>query len=1177
MLLRAFFTAGLIFSTVANPWASPADAVDFGKDVRPILSDHCFACHGPDEHDRQADMRLDTADGIATVVVAGDVSASDLVDRILTDDEDAIMPPPSFHKPLTAAQIKILTQWVEEGGTYQQHWAFTTPTKPVTSSASPIDELLIDAAKSAGLAPTDRADKRTLLRRVCLDLTGLPPTTQQRNEFLADDAKGSFERLVDRLLASPHYGRHMGRYWLDLVRYGDTHGLHLDNYREMWAYRDWVIESFNSNMTFDQFVTEQLAGDLLPDSTDAQKIASGFNRLNVTTSEGGSIYDEVFARNVMDRTDAFGTIFLGLTTGCAVCHDHKFDPITMRDYYSLSAFFNSLDGRALDGNAKDHPPVIKIISDDQKRELSDLATELASLADERFGPIPVVDAAQTRWESEIVSGHQPASSILTPTLATSSAGATMTIGSDDSAEVSGAIGEKDTIIIEADLPPGTVWQTLQLEALVDDAEGRVGLSSNGNVVLSEIVVETANANSAETWTAVPIAYGFADFEQPDGKFAVTYAFDGAVKPDEGWAVGGHQQTGGRTAWFVVPTLSSDEATKLRVTLKYESQFGKHQFRRVRLAVSDSVPAVPPAARLILSEIHAVGPFPFENENPAYTRKFGPQQKAFDASEVFAYEDREYRWQHRGDIRQIDIASLPVIADRLSALFIHQTITAPSPQKAELLIGTDDGVVVFLNDKQIGSSRGQKALVPLRNSYPLDLKQGVNEVLIKVVNHSNESELSYAYKSPAAGIPAGLVSVLERPVGGRSAAESQAIRRYYRQFHCLHPDWLALLDHEKGLKKYREELQSKLPTTLVWKETAEPREAKLLIRGQYDQPGDVVPRATPLFLPAMPADAPTDRLGLAHWLLAEDHPLTSRVAVNRFWQQLFGTGLVKTSEDFGSQGEQPSNLELLNLLAIEFRESGWDVKALMKKLVMTDAYQRSATVPAGSIAIDPENRLLARGARFRLDAEILRDQALAVSGLLVKSDGGPSVKPPQPAGLWNAVGYTNSDTANFKADTDERVYQRSVYIFWKRTSAPPQMSTLDAPSRESCTARRERTNTPLQALLMMNETQYFEAAKTMAASVSGDDHADGSKQTLDQKIADLFETVTVRPATDDELKELIHLWNDLYSHYAAAPDQAELLVDDDITGDENVNERSAARAAWTVLCSTLLNLDEVVTK
>ena len=549
-----------------------------------------------------------------------------------------------------------------------------------------------------------------------------------------------------------------------------------------------------------------------------------------------------------------------------------------------------------------------------------------------------------------------------------------------------------------------MWSTLQIEALTETTEDRVGASANGNVVLTEVTVETMDDESGGKWISVPIKKAFADIEQSDGPFAASYAIDGKEGDSEGWAAAGHQHPGGRTLRLATPSLVAEGTNpKVRVSLKYLSKFQAHQFRRVRLSVSDA----PPGAE--------------------------------------------------------------VPAEMLKRIKSAATVNTIDPE----------------------------------------------------------------------------------------------LRSYYRKVHCLHPDWLALVDQLSGAKKSKEKLQKEFPTTLVWKELAEPRQAHILKRGQYDQPGDPVSRATPAFLPELPDTAPKDRLGLAIWLTSPEHPLTARVAVNRYWQQIFGTGLVKTSEDFGSQGEPPSHPELLDWLATDFQQHGWDVKRLIKSLVMSETYQRSSRTTEEMTRVDPLNRLLARGSRHRLDAEVLRDQALALSGLLVDVQGGPSVKPPQPDGLWKAVGYSGSNTVKFSADSGDKIYRRSLYTFWKRTAPPPQMSTFDAPSRESCTARRERTNTPLQALLLMNEQQYVEAAHQLAKRALDQTHV----ATDEERILWLFETTTCRLPSEQEHHELATLLDDSRTYYDQHADQGERLC----------GSKDPSIAAWTILASTMLNLDEVVSK
>ena len=964
------------------------------------------------------------------------------------------------------------------------------------SASHPIDHFIDREAASQGLELNGVAKDAALLRRVCLDLTGLPPTRRQI-ERLAD-GELDYEQLVDELIASPAFGQHFGRLWLDLVRYADTHGLHLDNYREMWPYRDWVIDAINQNMPFDQFVIEQLAGDLLPDATLSQQIASGFNRLNVTTNEGGSIYDEVFARNVIDRTDAFGTVFLGMTTQCAVCHDHKFDPISQKEYYSLFAFFNSLDGRALDENKKDPAPVVRVPTEEQQQQIAALDQQISELRQEMRQGIETVDAAQAAWEASLAEREKPSESgkrqTLAPVNATAKHETAISIRDDGAVVVGDKIAPRDVQTIVAPLGEslaGGRWQTLELDVLANPDTDRAGVSANGNAVLTEIRIDTGKSDSEsnDRWEALPIRSALADIEQQDGNFSVNLAIDGKVHNTEGWAIAGHQQTGGRQAWFSIPDLAQriergDD--QIRIRLEYLSGFSEHQFYGVRFALSESAAEIPVKDQITVGSLHTVGPFPVESSNPGFYRSFGSEKADFKSDQVFKYQDKSFSWQRRDDWSPVAVHSLPVEDDSVAVNLIHQAIESPKKQSIDLLLGTTDGHVVILNKKKIAVDERQGTLKPLNKTYKLDLKKGHNDLYIKTVSMKRPAQLTYAFRSPAIALPKTIIDLANQNAENRTPEQAASLRTYYRQVQCDHPDWQALQDLVKGAEAAKEKLQNQVATTLVWKELEKPREAKVLLRGQYDRPGESVSRNVPSFLPAMNEDLPLDRLGLATWLVSPEHPLTARVAVNRFWQSIFGQGIVRSSEDFGSQGEPPSHPELLDWLAVDFIESGWDVKRLVRLMVTSEAYRRDASISAKQLELDPGNRYLARGPRHRLDGEVLRDQALALAGLLNTELGGPSVKPPQPAGLWYAVGYTRSNTANFKADNEpEKQFRRSVYIFWKRTSAPPQMSTFDAPSRESCTARRERTNTPLQALLLMNEQQYLQASKHLAARVFSD--------------------------------------------------------------------------------------------
>ena len=1010
------FRTTLVLSLFVYPYAfcvANEEAVTFNRDIRPILSDKCFACHGPDEESRAGGFRLDLrdtaieeADSGLTPILPGDPNGSELMRRIRSEDEYERMPPPESHKTLSEKEIDILKRWISEGAEWENHWSLNLPESvdpPQSSFAventGAIDRFILKKLEEEGLEPGAGADRVTLIRRVSFDLTGLPPALEDVDAFLADDQPGAYERLVDQILASERYGEHMARYWLDAARYGDTHGLHLDNYREMWPYRDWVVSAFNKNMPFDQFVLEQLAGDLLPEPTVEQLVASGFNRCHVTTNEGGSIAEEVYVRNVVDRVDTFGTVFLGMTVGCSRCHDHKYDPITMRDYYSLFAYFNSLDGNAMDQNRKDPAPALRVPTVQQRDQLAGLKKRISELEAKQLRDDPVLDEVQAEWEN---------------------------------------------------------------------------------------------------------------------RFLGTLHSDAAVGADD----------------------------------SKSTTFGRNG--------------------LVLDKWHWVGPFRAD-QRYLKNQNQGPEGKEVDLEEEFELSTGEkVAWKPRQD--WLDGQVHNDLTGVNAASFIYRKITAFQPQKIKLSLGSDDGIKVYHNGKEVLKNMVTRSVEPDQEQLELDLATGENHLLIKIVNFQGASGFYFKLASEQVIIPADLYAVAQIPNSERTVEQQKEIRSFYRNNISTDLEMESIREELSSLREKKASIDREVGLTLIWKEKASPRKAFMLNRGEYDQRGEEVARKTPDALPPFPSEASNDRLGLAKWLLDPSHPLTARVAVNRLWQQLFGLGLVKTSGDFGSQGERPSHPELLDWLAIDFRENGWDVKRLMKQLVTTDAYRRSARVEQNAYAKDPENRFLARGPRFRLDGEMLRDQALAVSGLLVNQLGGPSVKPPQPDGLWFAVGYSGSNTVRFAADKGHnKVHRRSLYTFIKRTAPPPQMSTFDGPSRESCVVRRERTNTPLQALLLLNDPQYVEAARALA------ERAMKMNELTDrERGAYMFRLSTSRYPSPEETERIIEAYREELAHYESEAAQAEELL----SIGESLPAKSLDRsklAAWTMVANVLLNLDEVVTK
>jgi hypothetical protein len=1010
--------------------------IDFNKQIRPILSENCFACHGPDEKQRKAKLRLDVKEGAfgklrhgGFAVVPGKPDESEMITRVSSDDPGEKMPPPNSRKSLKPEQIALLKQWVEQGAPWSQHWAFVAPKKSELPKVrnpmwerNPIDAFILARLDTAGLAPSPEADRTTLIRRVTLDLTGLPPTPEEVEAFLADPSPDAYEKVVDRLLASRRFGEHMARYWLDAARYGDTHGLHLDNYREIWPYREWVLSAFNANMPFDEFVVEQLAGDLLPDPTNEQLVATGYNRCHVSTSEGGSIEEEVYVRNVVDQVDTNGVVFLGLTVGCSRCHDHKFDPITQKEYYQLFAFFNSIDGPALDGNAARTPPTVKAGTPEQRLALEKL--------DERM------------------------------------------------AHIKKAISEEVA------------------KVAYDDS-----------------------ADAKESEQPVRAEYVWVGDELPKG-----------AKPSSDGSPDGH--------WNYVPGPTNSVFSGSKSVLRTASGLAQHLFENaqsgLRVGEGDTF-------------------FAYVYLDPVNPPKEVMLQWYSDGWKHRGYwGENRIEWGQDKSPERLRLGNLPEAGQ-----WVRLEVEAKK-------VGIKPGTVVrgWAFTQFDGTVYWNKAGIVTKTPQG---DQGFDTLTAWV----------RAQKATGGvGLPKPIQDLVKLERDKRSDAQKKQLRDYFLEHgYCRTREALEPLNKQLAqAQKERDELDKKVPSSLVFKERAEPRPAYILKRGEYDQHGEQVGRDVPAFLPPLPPDASRNRLGFARWLVSPEHPLTARVAVNRFWQQLFGTGLVKTSEDFGSQGEPPSHARLLDWLAVQFREDGWDVKKTLRRIVTSATYRQSSRVSKDRLAKDPANRLLSRGPRYRLDAEELRDQALAVSGLLVEKLGGPSVKPPQPAGLWEAVGYTGSNTVHFVADTgQEKVHRRSLYTFWKRTAAPPQMTIADAPSRESCTVRRERTDTPLQALMFMNETQFVESARHLAerAMKQGGD-------TPQSRAAYLFKLATARPPDDAEKAELLAAYRDHLATYTRDEAAAKKLIAvGELKPEDKLNPSELA--AWTMVANLVLNLDEVLNK
>ena len=1051
-LIAVLFAAAFLLP-VGLAAAEPARRLGYNRDVRPILAANCLSCHGPDSAARQADLRLDrfadataARDNASPAIVPGNAAGSELVKRIRSKDADDVIPPPASHKSLTAEQQVVLEAWINQGADYEPHWSLIPPVLPRIPRASeaeawgrnPIDRFVLARLRDAGLEPAPEADRATLLRRVSLDLTGLPPWPELIQEFLSDNSPDAYERIVDRLLASPTWGEHRGRYWLDAARYADTHGIHFDNYREMWSYRDWVIRAFNRNQPFDQFSIEQLAGDLLPGATLDQRIASGFNRCNITTNEGGVIPEEYAVLYARDRTETFAQVWLGLTAGCSVCHDHKFDPLSQKEFYELSAFFNNTTQDPKDGNIKDTPPVIVVPVEQDRERWGRLKPELqearAAVAARRM----VARADFDRWAAA------PSLEVL-DTLA------------DRDLLFRAAFHESHGDVATLNLAGETVQHGLAGPVEWSNDRKQPGLIVTKPQVIDRKVV---NREGDEPFTCA--AWIRLDEDSGDGAICAQTDEDNRMRGWDFWSSDRRLGTHLIHAW---PTDA------IRVICRKQIPAGK--WTHVTVTYDGS-------------------------------RTAGGVRIYYDGVSQLVTTDQD---RLRGTIR----------TDR--------PLTLGARGREGALPG------VGLRDLRFSSRE-----LPPAEITTLARSSELREVFAKSAEARSESESSMIYDWWLGALDESFLAASAR---------------------------VAVLEAEQNAIRGRGEIAH------VMQEKPEPARAFVLYRGEYDKRRDEVRPTTPAVLPSFSTATPS-RLELAHWLFRPDHPLTARVAVNRYWQELFGTGLVATSGDFGTTGELPSHPELLDWLAIHFREDGWDVKDLFRLMVTSSTYRQSAVTTARKRELDRDNRLLSRGPRFRMDAEMIRDSALAAGGLLSSTMGGPSVKPYQPAGVWEAVAMIGSNTRFYEPDEGENLYRRSVYTFWKRSAPPAQMEIFNAPSRESCVVRRERTNTPLQALVTLNDEQFVEAARGLAEAAL--ERPGGSDES---RLEILSSRAVGRPWTTDEQAVLKRTLKSLRAHYREHRDAAESLVKVGQGGKSGQN--LSELAAWTMLANQVLNLDEFFMK
>ena len=1154
--------------------------VDFNRDIKPIFSDRCYQCHGPDKGSRKAGFRLDDpksaigkADSGERPIVPGDPDSSEIMFRITADEgEGDLMPPESSHKPrLTDREVAKIRTWIQEGAEFEEHWAFVAPIRPEIPKRTSewgtdtIDRFVAAKMFENGLTPSAPATRSKLIRRLTLDLTGLPPTPAETKAFVDDPDENAYEKVVDRLLASPRYGEHMARYWLDAVRYADTHGLHFDNYREIWPYRDWVIRAFNENLDWARFTEMQIAGDLLSNPTREDLIASGYNRLHVTTNEGGSILEEVYVRNVVDRVATTGTVFLGLSVGCAQCHDHKFDPISARDFYSLFAFFNNLDANPMDGNAKSHAPVLQISTPEVQAALAAVDRKIESLnnsASTTSAELKGTVAAWTKkWEQRLAMMWNP----LTPLTAKSTHGATLSIDPQrQTITASGSNPEQETyeVVFKTE---DTGLTALKLDALVGES-GFSGRSSIGNSILTEIQAEIRPATGDAPYRPLEFKSATAGYSRDD--YQVGRAIDKQFHKTLGWGIGSTAINRNQSAIFSTDRpFGFDGGTLIRVRLFFNSEHEQHSFGKFRISATNEGSM----ATHRVSEWKQLGPLEMSPGQKAYRHDFGPETNV-DLEKTYLIGKKKHSWEPRPKWVDGKVHLFPQATT--GATYLYREIDSPDERLMTLHLGSDDAIRVWLNEKIVHEKNVARGVAANQDRVLLTLRPGTNRLLLKIVNFGGATGFYYSAPAVVSTAPdAGLQDILRVPAAERTGTQKNSLVDHLRQFD----ESLRKIKFEvDALRQEKVKIAAKTPTTLIMKERKQIKPAYLLKRGSYDQPDKELgplPRAVPGFLPPLSKDAPQNRLGLARWLTAKENPLMARVTVNRFWQQFFGSGIVATSDDFGSQGSPPSHPELLDWLAIEFRESGWNVKKLVKRIVMSDTYCQDSTLTAERLKRDPKNVWLSRGPRYRLDAEVLRDQALAVSGLLHHQLGGQGVKPPQPAGIWKAVGYVGSNTSVFKADQGkEKVHRRSIYTFWKRTAPPPQMSIFDAPTREECVIRRERTNNPLQALALLNDPQYFEAARHLAERIV----QDAALKSPVERAKQMFFLATQRSPRIDEIQVLETTFREQKAVFEKDAVAAKTLLQVGAFPPPQSIE-PAELAAWTVVANVILNLDEVISK
>ena len=1146
ILLAAVFSFKMAAAGAAGP--SQKETVDFGSQIRPIISSKCYHCHGPDEAARKAKLRLDIRDEAIKprdegkfAIRPNDLEHSELVKRITNADPDEIMPPPKEGKPLTRDEIALLKKWIQQGAPYEKHWAFVKPERPRRPKLknkhwprNGVDHFILAKIEAANLKPSPPAERANLIRRLSLDLTGLPATTAEVENFAKDKSPKAYESVVDRLLASPAYGERWARMWLDIARYADSAGYGSDPLRlNIWPYREWVINAFNRNLPFDQFTLEQLAGDLLENATEEQRVASAFHRNTMTNTEGGTDDEEWRVAAVKDRANVTAQAWMGLTMGCAQCHTHKFDPITQKEYYQFYAFFNQTG----DSDKGDESPTMPVQPQDQRGKIDRLNQEIAALEKKLNSTSPEVLAEFSKWEE--THNGSAAWSVLEPIHFESLAGPSFKKLEDISLLATNAAPVTDTYTVTL-RSTVTNLSALRLEVLPDDGFPKKGpgRSDTGSFLLNQ--------------------------------------FEATFKPDSNHAA---------KAQFVRIELAGEK----RILSLAEVQVfrGATNLAPMGKATQSSVDYEGPpqfaidgntnGAFEVKSTTHTK-----EENNPWWEVDLGSEHP-LDSIVVWNRTDGEVGSRLANfRVMALDSKRTPVWETKVSdapkpsaALAINGERTIKFKSVTASFTETDYDVAMTIDGKthpkmgwSISGSEGKSHTAIFETASPLPS----GELTVKLVQNYGQKQTIGRFRisvtsvpSPVIAPPENILPILALAPEKRLPEQEGAIERWFRKFAASTAKGFAEID---AVKKQIDAIKPVMVPVMQELAGDQRRVTHLLNKGSYLAPGDAVSPGVPAAFNPWPADAPTNRLGVAKWLMSAENPLTARVMANRFWSQIFGIGLVETEEDFGTQGSLPTHPELLDWLGVELRDNGWNVKQFLKTLVMSATYQQSSRLTPELLKQDPRNLLLARSPRRRLDAETVRDQALALSGLLSHKIGGPSVYPPQPDGLWRAA-FNGERT--YTTSTGEDRYRRGLYTIWRRTVPYPSMATFDAPSRESCTFRRLPTNTPLQAYVTMNDPVYVEASQALGRRLVQEGGA-----TVEERIRFGLRLALSRQPVEEEIQTMVDLYKTELTRYSTKEKEALELATKPL-GPLPAGLSSAEGAAWTVIANVLLNLDGVLTK